>query len=166
MGIKNIVLGTTGADNIKPRIDYIETNNTPAEVVATGFLNEAVQQGNQFADGDMVLVSTKSSPSAIPTQSNWYAVAKVGTDTSLVAPLNSNIIAGKTADIGGGGAGAITVAVSRLTASSVVVATIESSTNTVAVAKVVAGAGEFDITFDGDPGAACVVNYVAFVVPQ
>ncbi len=78
----------------------------------------------------------------------------------------TNIIAQTTADIGGAGAGPITVASASLTAASVIVATIKSSSNAVAVAKCIAGAGNFDITFTGDPGAACVVNYVAFVVAQ
>ncbi len=78
----------------------------------------------------------------------------------------ANIIAAKTANIGGGGAGPITVAVAGLTAASVVVATISTSSNTVAVAKTTAGVAGFDILFTADPGAACVVNYTAFVAPQ
>lgn len=86
--------------------------------------------------------------------------------TTLGAQAAANIIAATTADIGGGGAGPISVVVAGLTAASVVVATIESSTNTVAVAKCTATATGFDITFDGDPGAACLVNYVAFIAAQ
>lgn len=78
----------------------------------------------------------------------------------------TNIIADSTADIGGGGAGPISVVVANLTAASKIVATIASSTNAVAVAKCIATATGFDITFTADPGAACVVNYVAFVVAQ
>lgn len=80
--------------------------------------------------------------------------------------LKSGVKAVTTADIGGGGAGPITVASASLTAASVIVATIKSSTNTVAVAKCVAGAGNFNITFTADPGASCIVNYVAYVVAQ
>lgn len=78
----------------------------------------------------------------------------------------TNIIANSTSDIGGGGAGPISVVVAGLTASSKIVATIASSSNAVAVAKCVATATGFDITFTADPGAACVVNYVAFIVAQ
>lgn len=80
--------------------------------------------------------------------------------------LSANIIANSTADIGGGGAGPISVVVAGLTVSSKINATIASSSNVVAVAKCVATATGFDITFTADPGAACVVNYVAFVVAQ
>lgn len=80
--------------------------------------------------------------------------------------LKTDIKAVTTADIGGAGAGPITVASATLTAASVIVATIKSSSNAVAVAKCIAGAGNFDITFTGDPGAACVVNYIAYVATQ
>lgn len=78
----------------------------------------------------------------------------------------TNIIAATTADIGGAGAGPISVAVAGLTAASVVVASIESSSNVVAVAKCNATGTGFDITFTADPGAACLVNYVAFIAAQ
>ncbi len=78
----------------------------------------------------------------------------------------TNIKAATTADIGGGGAGPITVSVAGLTAASVVVATVESSSNAVSVIKCTAGTGNFDITFSGDPGAACLVNYIAFIAAQ
>lgn len=78
----------------------------------------------------------------------------------------TNIKAATTADIGGAGAGPISVVVAGLTAASVVVASIEASTNAVAVAKCNATATGFDITFTGDPGAACTVNYVAFIEAQ
>ena len=80
--------------------------------------------------------------------------------------LKTQVKAAQTADIGGGGAGPINVVVADLTGASVVVASILSSSNTVAVAKVDPGAGSFDITFTGDPGAACVVNYVAYIAAQ
>ncbi len=85
---------------------------------------------------------------------------------SSAVQLSANIKAASTADIGGGGAGPISVVVAGLTAASKIVATIASSSNVVSVAKCIATATGFDITFSGDPGAACVVNYVAFVVAQ
>ncbi|MDD5211388.1 MAG: hypothetical protein PHV62_03170 [Sulfuricurvum sp.] len=78
----------------------------------------------------------------------------------------TNIKAATTADIGGAGAGPISVVVAGLTAASVVVASIEASSNAVAVAKCNATATGFDITFTGDPGAACTVIYVAFIAAQ
>jgi hypothetical protein len=78
----------------------------------------------------------------------------------------TNIIAAQSADIGGAGAGPINIVNASVTAASVIVATISTSTNTVSVAKVTPGAGSFDILFDADPGAACVVSYVIFVAAQ
>ncbi len=85
---------------------------------------------------------------------------------TLGAQESSNIKAAHSADIGGGGAGPIDVAVSGLTSSSVVVASILSSSNAVSIAKVLPGTDKFSITFSADPGAACVLNYVAFVAAQ
>lgn len=79
---------------------------------------------------------------------------------------STNIIAAQSADIGGGGAGPINIVNASVTANSVIVASIVSSTNTVAVGKVAPGAGSFDVTFTADPGAACVISYVIFVAAQ
>lgn len=301
MSIKNIVLGTAGADNIVPRIDYIETDNTLAEVTATGFLNQAVQQGYAFSESDMCLVTTKTSPSATSVQVGWFEISKSGANTSLtpsaspgsvalptvanqmayatdtvgslaaaglsrifnaggidaglsgtagtfrsypataangyfevfgtanggarnvtltnaahgqttgyVIPdcgnaagrilvgasatpfttgrllsssgtgglvadsgiaanavqLSANIKAATTANIGGAGAGPISVAVAGLTAASVVVATVEASSNAVSVVACTATGTGFNITFSADPGASCLVNYVAFIAAQ
>lgn len=99
---------------------------------------------------------------------SWLALL-VDTLNETIGKIQSsltNIKINATADIGGGGAGPISVAVSGLTAASPIVATIASSTNTVAVAKCIGTATGFDITFTGDPGAACVVNYSVGVVSQ
>lgn len=79
---------------------------------------------------------------------------------------SNNIIAATTANIGGGGAGPISVVVAGLTAASVVVATIESSSNAVSVVACTATATGFDVTFSADPGASCLLNYVAFIAAQ
>lgn len=80
--------------------------------------------------------------------------------------LKTQVKAATTGNIGGAGAGPITVTVAGLTAASVVVATIATSSNTVSVAKAVAGTGNFDVLFSGDPGATCTLNYVAYIVGQ
>ncbi len=80
--------------------------------------------------------------------------------------LNTNIIAATTGNIGGAGAGPINVAVTGLTAASVVVAVVEASTNPVSVIACTAAADAFNITFSADPGATCTVNYIAFVAAQ
>ena len=96
--------------------------------------------------------------------------------TTLTDTLNSvigsvqddfdNIIADESPDIGGGGAGALDVTVTGLTASSVVVASIVSSSNPVSIISVLPGVDKFSITFSADPGASCFVNYIAFIEPK
>lgn len=92
-------------------------------------------------------------------------VVDSGIATSAVQ-LSANIKAATTANIGGAGAGPISVAVAGLTAASVVVATIEASTNAVQVQTCTATVTGFDVTFSGDPGATCTLNYVAFIAAQ
>lgn len=80
--------------------------------------------------------------------------------------LSANIKAATTSNIGGAGAGPLTVVVAGLTANSVVVASVESSSNPASVIACTAGVGSFDITLSADPGASCLVNYVAFIAAQ
>lgn len=85
--------------------------------------------------------------------------------TDQVNSMLGNVIADRTVDIGGGGAGPISVAVRGLAASSIVTANIHSSTNPVTIQKVTATGSGFDILFSSDPGASCFVNYNAFITP-
>ncbi len=80
--------------------------------------------------------------------------------------LSANIKANRTANIGGGGAGPISVVVAGVTAASIITGTIQASSNPVDIQKITATATGFDILFSGDPGATCTVNYVAFVAAQ
>lgn len=80
--------------------------------------------------------------------------------------LKANIKAAVTPNIGAGGAGPISVAVTGMTASSVISGAIATSSNPVSIEKMVATSTGFNILFSGDPGATCTVNYVAFIVAQ
>jgi len=85
MGILNIQAGFAGADNIEPRLVFMDTNNTVAEILATGYLNSAVQAGFYSPkESDMCLVTTKTSPSATSTEAGWYEISISGSDYSLV----------------------------------------------------------------------------------
>lgn len=86
--------------------------------------------------------------------------------TTVGAQEAANIKAATTGNIGGAGAGPIVVPVTGLTAASIVVASIATSSNAVAVAKAVAGSDNFSVTFSADPGATCTLNYVAFIAAQ
>jgi hypothetical protein len=78
----------------------------------------------------------------------------------------TNIKAATTGNVGGAGAGPISIAVAGMTAASVVVATVEGSSNPVSVIAANATGTGFDVTFSGDPGATCTLNYIAFIAAQ
>lgn len=80
--------------------------------------------------------------------------------------LSANIEASVTNDLGGGGAGPITVSDPRIAANSVVVGNVFTSSNPVSILSITPASGSFDILFSGDPGAACRVSYVAFIASQ
>jgi len=85
-----------------------------------------------------------------------------GNMTTLSNAFATLIAVGQT-DVGGGGAGPITVTVTGLAATNFVSATLVSSSNPVSISSVVAGAGSFDITFSADPGGSAIIAYQAFV---
>lgn len=72
-------------------------------------------------------------------------------------------------DIGGSGAGPISVPVVDLTNISTVIATIVSSSNPVSIISVkpvsatISVPAHFDITFSADPGASAIISYVAYL---
>ena len=83
--------------------------------------------------------------------------------TNLTDQINTNIAlmpAAVSDDLGGAGAGPIDVTVAGLTSSGVVVATMKSSTNGVGVLETEAALGKFTVTFDADPGASAIINYM------
>lgn len=87
MPILNVSVNQVGQAGVFPAIIYILTNDTIAEVTATGYLNGLVQKFNiPLADSDMALVTTKTSPSASSTQVGWFEVSKSGENWSLASP--------------------------------------------------------------------------------
>jgi hypothetical protein len=161
MGIKNIVVNPTGLVGVNPSIIYIDTDDTAAEVLATGYLTQAKQiYGNVFSEKQLALVNTTSGV-------GLYQVS-ISNDgqVSLQARLNpgSTMIFGTTAAYAGGGTShAFTVA--GLTSSSIVTANILTSANAVAIAKPVPTTDTLTVTFTADPGAGTTVNYIA-IIPQ
>ena len=178
----NFIAGASGADGIFVSFPPTALNGSLilAAANAGADFDMTISNGTLGQDSVMTIVDPVNAAArfligatATPFTSGNFPVAS-GTgglmvDSGLAAANiqnKTNIIANSTADIGGGGAGPISVVVANLTAASKIVATIASSSNVVAVAKCIATATGFDITFTGDPGAACVVNYVAFVAAQ
>ncbi len=89
MAILNVVSYPPGVVDVNPSIVYIETNDTLATVLTTGYLNHAVQQGYVFNESMIALVSTKSSPSATSVQVGFFDVTKSGANWSLVSSNGS-----------------------------------------------------------------------------
>lgn len=80
--------------------------------------------------------------------------------------LKTQVKAVLTGNIGGAGAGPLTITVAGMTAASVVVATVASSSNPCYVLTAVPGSGSFDLTVSADPGVSLIVNYIAYIVAQ
>lgn len=91
MPILSTKLVTTGLSGVKPSIIYIDTDDTLAEVTATGYLNSSVALGVSFNEHMMALVSTKASASAAVTVS-WLEVSHVSGNWSLVDPSAQSVL--------------------------------------------------------------------------
>ena len=89
MAILDIQIETVGQAGTLPTWIYISTNNTVAEVTASGFLNGLIAQGMPLSDSMMALVTTKTNPNAIPVTVSIFDVAKVGDVWSLVPGTGS-----------------------------------------------------------------------------
>jgi len=86
--------------------------------------------------------------------------------STIEQALNDQIATGIT-DVGGGGAGPLTVTVAGLTPSGFVSVGLQSSTNPVTIVSVVPGTNSFSITFSADPGASAIIVYQAYTAqPQ
>lgn len=83
MTILNVHIEQVGLVGVTPNIIFIDTNNTIAEVVATGFLNSLPPQGYAIAESMMALVTTRVTPSSKSIQVGWFEIAKSGDDWSL-----------------------------------------------------------------------------------
>ncbi len=175
------VLGTAAAkaasDNTKATLASINAAPTSGHVAAftdnVGTIGDGGVLGTAAAkaasDNTKATLASVTAATTIGQLAQFNDVAGTVGDSGVLTSavqLAANIKAATTADIGGAGAGPISVVVAGLTAASVVVASIEASSNAVAVAKCNATATGFDITFTGDPGAACTVNYIAFIAAQ
>lgn len=85
--------------------------------------------------------------------------------TNLGGQASNNIIAQQSASWGGGSAShAFTL--TGITASSIVVGVITTSTNAVSICKIVPTTNTATVTFSADPGAATVLYFIALTVAQ
>lgn len=140
--------------------DFAVFNGTTGQIKDLGFSATDITKTK--------VVMLNAAPAALNLASYSNVNGTLGDSGILPAnvQLKANLKAARTANIGGGGAGPISVVVAGLTAASILNANINTSSNTVSVAKITATATGFDILFSGDPGATCLVDYQAFVVAQ
>ena len=122
------------------------TNNSLADVASTA--------GSGFTIGHLI----SAADAAGTIQDTGIA--------STAVQLSANIKAATTGNIGGSGAGPLTVTVAGMTSSSVVVVTGVTSSNACYPLHAVPGTGSFALTMSADPGATLTVSYVAFIAPQ
>ncbi len=104
-----------------------------------------------------------------PDMKRWLSniVDIINASFATINNYTANLITAAGIDVGGGGAGPLTVTVVGLTTSGFVSANLISSTNPVTIASIVPGNGSFAITFSGDPGASAIIVYQAFTAqPQ
>lgn len=81
---------------------------------------------------------------------------------TINAAFTTILIAVGQKDVGGGGAGPITVAVTGINANNFVNVTLLSSTNATTIIDVTPGANQFTVTFQSNPGASAIIAYQVF----
>jgi hypothetical protein len=89
MPILNFNVNQVGQAGVFPAIIYILTNDTLAEVTATGYLDGIVSGGTPLSEADIACVTTKTSPNAASTQVGWFGVIKSGENWSLTATTSA-----------------------------------------------------------------------------
>lgn len=178
----NFIAGASGTDGFFvsfPATATSGTLNLAAATNATGDFDTTISNATAVAQDQVISIPDVGAATgeflvksaALVSGNLISATGTAGkTEDSGIAAASvqssTNIIAATSGNIGGAGAGPLNVVVAGLTAASVVVATIESSSNPASVIACTAGTGSFDITLSADPGATCLVNYIAFIAAQ
>jgi len=113
MPILDVQINQVGQSGVSPSIIFILTDDTLAEVSASGYLNGIVQKfGIPLSEEMLAVVTTKTAPNATSTQVGTFGIKKLNnnwslTDTTSLAPNNillpttPNHIAGYTNTSGG-----------------------------------------------------------------
>lgn len=158
MAILNIQLSSTGLSGVKPQWDYIQTNNTVAEVLTVGYLNHSVDAGYSFNQGDLVAVSTQATPTS-RVRSAIYQIDHNGTNWSLI-PLESSPLLVMAQYTTTGGAVGEAITITGLLATDLAdVQMVDNGTNNVTVLQVACTANTLTVTFSSNPGADTIINY-------
>lgn len=157
--------GIISATSMPIYIIPANTNNGASTFNYNGVGALPIQYNGQALSGGEMVAGLPSMLIGNPGGGSWSLMNNRNLTASAIQ-LKANIKAALTGNIGGAGAGPIDVTVTGMTAASVVVASLSSSSNAVAVQTVLPGSGKFSVTFTGDPGASAILNYVAFIAAQ
>lgn len=104
-----------------------------------------------------------------PDMKRWLTTTSdiINTNFTILNQAITQLLAVGQIDVGGAGAGPITVPVTGLYSTNFVNVTLISSTNPVSILNVTPQNGDFLITFSADPGASAIIVYQAFTAqPQ
>jgi hypothetical protein len=90
MGIKSVKINSIGQSDVRPSIIYIDSDDTVAEVTASGYLTKIASQFSLSEDA-MALVSTKTSPAATSTQVAWMELSKSAAGAWSLVPSETTL---------------------------------------------------------------------------
>ncbi len=159
MPIKSITIGQTGLVGVEPKFDYILTDDTVAEVLTAGYLNHSVDAGYSFAQGDIVCVITQASPSAAK-KAGMFQINHTTGNWSLI-PLESSPVLTMVQYTTVGGAAAEAITVAGVVATDLAFTqVVDNGTANVTILQAACTADTLTVTFSGNPGADCIINYM------
>lgn len=158
MPIKNIQIGQTGLVDIQPKFDYILTDDTVAQVLTAGYLNHSVDAGYSFTQGDIVCVITQASPTA-RKKAAIYQIDHNSSNWNLIPLASSPLLRmAQYTTVGGAAAEAITIAGVQST-DLAFIQIVNNGTANVTVLEAVCTTNTLTVTFSGNPGNDCIINY-------
>lgn len=146
-----------GQVGVNPRLVRITSTDNYATVIAAGYLNPANLMGYTINPTDFIFMAYNNGTD--------FGVFNPSISSGVITlvPYNSqNIVAARSGTFAGGGT-TFNISVSGVTASSVAVANIHASTNSVSINKVTCSTNQIAITFSADPGASTTVNYIVYL---
>lgn len=174
MPIVNIQSSQAGLTAVLPSVAYIQTTDTLAEVLATGYLNQAVASGlYTFSLPCMCCVSTTPTGTA-PYDVNWLQLNYASKNWTLVDPVvkangtessnavsangSAGVITTSSLTTAGGSSYAITFTNPVINTASVVLVSLMGGTNTTEniTLKATAGSGTSTLTIYNNTSATAL----------
>lgn len=142
-----------------PKLIYIETNDTIAEITATGYLNKLHAENIPLSSNDMALVTSSLSQGLKSSQSGLFYVVYTSSNWSLI-PISPYVdqFAGQYTTKGGAAAEAISIS-GVVSTDLCFVQLVAPGSNTVSVNHAAVTANTLTVTFSGDPGTTAIINY-------